>query len=381
MRRALRAGLHAACGVALIALAAGAEDLEELRDAIEHSRDRVGVHEARERALLERIEEVDTRLDALRVEVEGARAEAKRTRSRLESVEARTLELAEKLERSRRSLASRAVALYKHGEIGAVRVLFSSSSLAEMVLRWGSLRTLVKTDAELALRYRREHREHSELLVEVESATAQSEAAARTVGRRQKALAAERAQKRKLVRRVHEDRVLERALLVELERAARTLRETIDAFGESGAEPLAAAGFDSDFEARRGTLPAPVEAPLRGRFGRVVDAQFKTETFRRGAEFAGETGDSVRAVAAGVVRFQGWFRGYGKIVVIDHGSDYFSVSGHLSRVFVEVGDRVQSGDTIGAVGDTGSLAGPGLYFELRRGGEPLDPEQWLVLAG
>jgi septal ring factor EnvC (AmiA/AmiB activator) len=358
-----------------------AEDLEDLRDAIGHSRERVGEHEAQERALLERIEEVDAKLDALSVQQASAQAEATRTQLELDEMQERTSQLAARLEQTRRSLAARAVALYKQGEIGTVRVLFSSDSLGEMLSRWASLRTLVRTDAALALRFRDEHAAHAALLGEVASAAERSQAAAVSLGRRKSEVAAERAHKRRLVAGVHADRVLERSLLVELERAARTLEETLQAFSASGAGPAApSVAFESNFEEQRGSLPAPVSAPLRSHFGRVVDAQFQTETFRRGAEFAADSGDSVRAIAAGVIRFEGWFRGYGKIVVIDHGSDFFSVSGHLSTIFVKLGSRVEAGDTVGTVGETGSLAGPGLYFELRRGGEPLDPELWLRLG-
>ncbi len=85
----------------------------------------------------------------------------------------------------------------------------------------------------------------------------------------------------------------------------------------------------------------------------------------------------MRAVAPGVVRFAGWFRGYGKLVILDQGDQYFSVMGHLQEIFVAVGDSVREGDTLGSAGDTGSLSGPSLYFELRHGSDPLDPGKWL----
>jgi septal ring factor EnvC (AmiA/AmiB activator) len=91
-------------------------------------------------------------------------------------------------------------------------------------------------------------------------------------------------------------------------------------------------------------------------------------------------GTPVRAVAAGVVRFAGWFQGYGRMVILDHGGGYFTVSGHLERVDVERGDAVAAGEVFGSAGETGSLAGPRLYFEIRRGGEPLDPAEWLPAA-
>ena len=86
----------------------------------------------------------------------------------------------------------------------------------------------------------------------------------------------------------------------------------------------------------------------------------------------------MRAVAPGRVRFAGWFRGYGKIVILDHGSGYFTVSGQLSQIRVQVGHQLKSGQVLGTVGETGSLEGPGLYFEVRRGGAPLDPAEWLA---
>jgi septal ring factor EnvC (AmiA/AmiB activator) len=109
----------------------------------------------------------------------------------------------------------------------------------------------------------------------------------------------------------------------------------------------------------------------------VVDEEFFTETYRRGVVFGADYGDPVRAIAAGHVRYAGWFRGFGRLVILDHGDSYFSVSGHLSEMYVAVGDLAGAGDTIGAVGDTGSLVGSQLYFEIRLGGDPLDPGEWL----
>jgi septal ring factor EnvC (AmiA/AmiB activator) len=77
------------------------------------------------------------------------------------------------------------------------------------------------------------------------------------------------------------------------------------------------------------------------------------------------------------VLFSGWFRGYGQMVILDHGGDDVTVSGYLDELRVEAGDEVRSGDVIGTVGETGSLSGPGLYFEIRHAGQPVDPTTWL----
>jgi septal ring factor EnvC (AmiA/AmiB activator) len=97
-------------------------------------------------------------------------------------------------------------------------------------------------------------------------------------------------------------------------------------------------------------------------------------------DFAVERGEPVYAVASGTVRFAGWFAGYGRMVILDHGDGYFTVSGHLEEIEPEIGDVLAVGDRVGSAGETGSLTGPRLYFEIRRGAEALDPADWLRLA-
>jgi septal ring factor EnvC (AmiA/AmiB activator) len=126
----------------------------------------------------------------------------------------------------------------------------------------------------------------------------------------------------------------------------------------------------------KGRLASPVHGRVPT-FGRVVDADFGTQTFRSGVVFDAALGTSVQAIAPGLVRFAGWFRGYGRLVILDHGDRYFTVSGHLGQLAVAVGDAVAAGEEIGTVGDTGSLSGARLYFEIRQGSQPLDPGDWL----
>ena len=88
-------------------------------------------------------------------------------------------------------------------------------------------------------------------------------------------------------------------------------------------------------------------------------------------------GTPVRAVWDGKVAHAGWFKGFGNLLIIDHGDRVFSLMAHLDQLEKAVGDAVHAGDEVGTVGDTGSLKGPYLYFELRDGQKPLDPERWL----
>ena len=352
------------------------EELEGLREAIQGSRERVTAHEADERAFLEQLEDVDKRLLEVSSQRDRARREVAASRSRLERIEPELEAATRKLAKTREALAARAVALYRGGEVGPLRVLFSAESLQDMLSRASALRLLVRHDADLVARLGRERDALDALREEAARTIAEREAANARLTRLAAELADERSSKGAILVAVRKSRKAERAMLLELEQAAQALEETIRTLGRR-ADRDDAGDAGSGLGARRGRLRPPVDAQISERFGRVVDPDFKTTTFRSGVDFAAPAGTPVRCVAPGIVRFAGWFRGYGRIVIIDHGEDFHSISGHLDEIDVEVGANVHHSEVIGTVGETGSLGGPSLYFEIRRGGDPVDPEEWL----
>jgi septal ring factor EnvC (AmiA/AmiB activator) len=96
-----------------------------------------------------------------------------------------------------------------------------------------------------------------------------------------------------------------------------------------------------------------------------------------GIEIKAPYGTAVKAVAQGKVVYAERFLGYGKVILIDHGGGFYSLYGHLADYLVSLGAAVKELQSIGTVGDTGSLEGPRLYFELRQNGKPVDPLGWL----
>lgn len=381
-RRGARAGRRLPGGICLaIVLAASAtfaqdraDELEVLRDRIQDSRDKVTTHEADERALLEQLEDVDRRLLEVVRERDAARRDVRQAQARVAAlgpeVEAARRALAE----TQRALSARAVALYRGGELGPVRVLFSSDSLPEMLSRASALRFLVRHDAELVARFGADRDRLEAIEARERSAFEERRAAERRLAGHADRLASERAEKGEILSRVRKDRSSERRLLLELEQAAQALEETIRTLGADASS----GGVGGGFRERRGQLAPPVDARVVDRFGRVIDPEFQTTTFRSGIDFGAPAGATVRSVARGVVRFAGWFRGYGRIVIVDHGDGFHSISGHLDEIHVTVGVVVDEGASLGTVGETGSLGGPSLYFELRENGQPLDPEPWLM---
>jgi murein hydrolase activator len=129
---------------------------------------------------------------------------------------------------------------------------------------------------------------------------------------------------------------------------------------------------------KRGRVPWPVSGPVISRFGKEKKPEFNATIENTGILIQASLGTPIHAVAAGLVRFANWFKGYGKLVILDHGRGYYSLYAQASELDVTEGQKVTNGQIIGTVGDTGSLYGSSLYFEIRRDGVPQDPERWLT---
>jgi septal ring factor EnvC (AmiA/AmiB activator) len=128
------------------------------------------------------------------------------------------------------------------------------------------------------------------------------------------------------------------------------------------------------FSSLRGRLALPVRGELAGRFGSPRSDGGLTW---KGLFVAARTGESVKAVAAGRVVYADWLRGFGNLLIVDHGEGYMSLYGYNETLLKRVGDEIHGGDTVATVGNSGGSADSGLYFELRHQGKPFDPMSWI----
>jgi murein DD-endopeptidase MepM/ murein hydrolase activator NlpD len=133
----------------------------------------------------------------------------------------------------------------------------------------------------------------------------------------------------------------------------------------------------------RTLVSVPVRVPVTGDvdissgFGVRMDPFLHLAAMHTGIDFRGNGGDPVHATAAGTVTAAGWSGGYGKMVEIDHGNGLSTRYGHLSKIEVNVGDKVRLGQTVGRLGSTGRSTGPHVHYETRIDGDAVDPQKFL----
>ena len=130
------------------------------------------------------------------------------------------------------------------------------------------------------------------------------------------------------------------------------------------------------FEQLKGRLALPVRGELGNRFG---SPRIDGGVTWKGVFIAARAGEDVRAVADGRVVFADWLRGFGNLLIVDHGDAYMSLYGNNESLYKRVGDEIRGGEAVAAVGASGGNADSGLYFELRYQGRPLDPLDWVSI--
>ncbi len=278
---------------------------------------------------------------------------------------------------------------YKLTQTGLAPVILGSNSFFEASVRQRALERVIDIDRQTWDKLSKDKIRLKESAASLESGLESKRGLERKLQKEVTAQTKEESKAKDLLAGVTREKDLARAALAALENAAKELDKKMRAIklepapveekpDDSPPSGLALDDSGPAFGSMKGKLAMPVEdGVIRAPFGDHKDPKFKAARFRSGVELKAEVGEPFHSVFRGKVVYAGWFKGYGNMIIIDHGQSYFSISAHAEDLFKEKGDVVDEGEVIGTVGDTGSFSGPGLYFELRRHSKALDPANWL----
>jgi septal ring factor EnvC (AmiA/AmiB activator) len=180
---------------------------------------------------------------------------------------------------------------------------------------------------------------------------------------------------KRLLKEVREERDTEVQAIHQLEGDQERLANILDVLLQNKASLDKEAA--EAFLKLKGKLVWPVQGKILRQFGRIKDEKYNTAIINPGIDIKASSGDNVCAASSGNVAYISWLRGYGTFIILEHGGGYYSLYSHLDDICVETDQYVLAGEILGTVGETGSLSGPMLHFELRSGKEQLDPVPWL----
>lgn len=347
-------------------------ELDELKKKLNDKRDALRDLDNKERSLYATLGEFDEQRAKLQDRLAAAKTSEETLRRELVEAD-RSVELAEaRLAKLRERLKGRVRALYVLGEGGAVRALIGAESFEDLSYRRRLVERLAESDAALV-------REHARLAQVVEEQR-QTRAAKAAAAKRARLEIQEQAE---LVEVTFEERKAAVARIEnEKELQVRAVKEIVERQRALGGL-LHEVQKRSRYKKRRGSgvlkdgLAWPVRGTVIRRFGTIREKNTGARITSNGIEIRAPRGAPVTAAAAGSIAHVGWVRGFGRLIIVDHDEGHHTLHAHLDSTRVARGQSVARGEVIGTVGDAESINGPKLYFELRSGSRPIDPQPYL----
>ncbi len=342
--------------------------LQQVLTQLAAQRRRLGLVRRKERRLLGELEGVDRTKEQAERRLAELAAESRQTKTRAQGVAVRLAQTNQQLQSRRYRLGTRLREIYKYGQTGYLDVLLGADDFTSFIVHWHRVATIVSADATVIESYRVEAARRRQLQTTLSEDQAYLRAlTADAVARRQEIVTQERA-KRTMLKRIQTERAAYERMVRELEVNSRDLGVMIRGAQAPPLRPHVA-------EAR---TPFGFMWPSRGAitsgFGLRRHPVWGIMHVHTGVDIAAVWGSPVLAASDGRVIYAGWFGGYGRIVVIDHGQGISTLYGHLSQSLVPSGDEVHRGQVIARVGNTGFSTGPHIHFEIRINGTPVDPE-------
>jgi septal ring factor EnvC (AmiA/AmiB activator) len=324
----------------------------------------------REKGVLGEIERLEIELAKNRVALRELSSRIQETEDAIEDGQNRVQKLSRALRGIEDYFKRRLVAFYKFGRTGYIALLMGSDSLQEVEKTVRYMKAIMDRDREVLDMVEDKRSQVEQELAGLEENKTALEVLKKAKDARGTLLERYIEGKVYVLMKAHREKEFYAKAVKELKQAAHALNQTMMRLEMEEKQKFPLKGLAH----MKGELPLP----LKGEVIRNLH-KYRANPFmhKKGVYITGSAGEEVRSVFPGRVDYSGWFKGYGQLMVVNHGAHYFTLFAHLQERAKEKGEMISEGEPVGIAGDPGWNLGPGVYFEIRKGGEHLDPEKWL----
>jgi septal ring factor EnvC (AmiA/AmiB activator) len=312
------------------------------------------------------VNNAERKLDSVKKDYFDVNKKIREEKKRIQKVE-------EEIKRLEPFVQKRIVSLYKLSNVGQVNLLFSADSVVDFIKRKKALKNIVTSDLKLIEEYAYYRKEYVELKKSLENESVRLEELQENISKYLRIKEKEKEKKKALLNEIEKKEKLKLSVIKSLENAAEKLDDKLKELREK--EKQLKTNKLRSFESYKGLLNTPVKGNIVSGFG--SKSKNKGYAYTSGIGIEADIGEPVRSVFPGEVVFSEWFKGYGNMMIINHGDSYYSVYAHVQEFFKQKGDSVRKDEVIATLGETGSMSGPVLHFEIRYHGDPLNPAKWL----
>ncbi|MBU4287165.1 MAG: peptidoglycan DD-metalloendopeptidase family protein [Proteobacteria bacterium] len=336
----------------------------------------------KEKNILNSLNDADFALSKARKSVSAIRKEISDIENKVKQTTKAYINLVDEIKTNEEYVSNRLVALYKLYWLGKIHVLASAESMFEIFQRENTLERILAHDEDKQKKLIENKTMLKNLLDIMNNQKREKINLEQELIKQINITSLEKEKRSKLLADIRSKKSFGIAAIESLKNSANELDQTIKALSiEFNQFKQVEKIKTKNFASFKGLLNMPVKGKIISFFGHYKNTKFNVKNFRNGIDIEADRGEPIYAVSDGLIIYSSWFKGYGNMIIIAHGENYYSVYAHIEELFKTKGDKVEKDEVIATVGDTGSIVGSGLYFELRHHGKPMNPLEWLTLGG
>ena len=360
--------------------------INALKTEINQLRLKIKTAESRERSASTRISSLDEEISLTAKLIRSLKSEEEKTRKRILQLKSDILKNENELESLRTRYKNRVVNSYRKGRLTDLEKVFSSTTWRQAIYRTQYLKIISDIEKKLTNQIERLLIQISQQKLELEAVLRNNLKLVRDKQQQISSYRDMRIDREKELNRIRNDKKAlsnyveeKEAGIIQLESIIKKVLEDKARFErELRIRKQQEALKTKSFKALKGQLPWPAEGRIIAKFGRQWNSKLKTTTENPGIDIKGQPGSAIRTVLGGVVTTITYIRGYGTTIIVDHGGGFYTVYSHVTNIQTVVDGQVRNGDVIAYMGDSGSINGSKLHFEIWGKGQKLDPEKWLI---
>ena len=362
------------------------EAINSLKSEIKKLRSKVKTAESRERTTINRITSIDKEITLTGKLINSLKNEEEKTRTKILQLKNDILKNENELEAVRSRYEKRVMNSYLKGSLTELEKVFSSTTWRQAMYRTYYLKIISDIEKKMAKRIEKLLVDISRQKVELEVVLRNNVNLKRDKEGQISSYRTMRIDREKELNRLRSDKKALSTYINEKEAGVKQLENIIKRVLEDKARferelrirQQQEALRTKSFASLKSQLPWPAEGRIITKFGRQWNSKLKTTTENPGIDIKGKPGSPIRTVLGGVVTTITYIRGYGTTIIIDHGGGFYTVYSHVANIQTNVDSQVRNGDVIAYMGDSGSINGSKLHFEIWGKGQKLNPEEWLI---
>ena len=351
------------------------ERLEKLQNERARLQQNIKDLDKKKMSILSQLDQIGLEKKLIQNDIEGYTLQMEKANRELSAVQKKIPPLKARLEREKESVSQILVTLYKFGDMSYLDFLFRATDVTDLMSESKHLSLLAQYQEDIILSFKQTLNELKEAEKQIEEKKQEIADLLSQSKTKKQDLDNQERKNRAFIQNINQDQKTHLKTLEELKVRAEQLQKLINRLiKEKSSLPFTVIPL---YE-KKGSLPWPVPGKVVTTFGIEQHPTFKTLTQNNGIEISADKNSTILAVHPGKVVYADYFQGfYGNLIIVDHGLAYYSMYGHCSDFKVQKGDIVTGGQPIATVGDTGSLKGTALYFQINFKTDPLNPLQWL----